>query len=258
MLSTKENAIDEQSPLLSPSSSTSAGCCSEANCCKKIAIEDDDDDPTCQLSKQPWKYKSIALLCAIFLAMGSHFAAHTLGAMKSTIKKEFGITNSQYGVLQSSVSIVNTVLPLAGGLFIDAFGTIPGSILTTVLIAFGNILVAASTSTTNLSMMILGRILYGIGSGTVVIVQETILSQWFQGRSLAAVIALMMTISRLSSFLAQATVVPIATWSGWYGYGFWFSAALCVASLVINLIYIGLLKTVLNLSDKERCRVQQQ
>lgn len=100
-------------------------------------------------------------------------------------------------MLQSSVSIVNTVLPLVGGIFIDAFGTIPGSILTTVLIAFGNILVAASTTHRNLSMMITGRIMYGIGSGTVVIVQETILSQWFQGRSLAAVIALMLTISRL-------------------------------------------------------------
>lgn len=91
-------------------------------------------------------------------------------------------------------------MPLIGGIFIDAFGTIPGSILTTVLIASGNILVAASTSSANLTMMIIGRILYGIGSGTVVIVQETILSQWFQGRSLAAVIALMMTISRLVKY----------------------------------------------------------
>jgi MFS family permease len=46
-------------------------------------------------------------------------------------------------------------------------------------------------------MMVAGRILYGIGSGTVVIVQETILSQWFSGRSLAAVVALMLTVSRL-------------------------------------------------------------
>ncbi|KAI8987544.1 major facilitator superfamily domain-containing protein, partial [Mycotypha africana] len=170
---------------------------------------------------------------------------------------EFGITNSQYGALQSSVSIVNTVLPLIGGIFIDAFGTIPGSILTTVLIACGNILVAASTSSRNLLMMIFGRVLYGIGSGTVVIVQETILSQWFQGRSLAAVIALMLTVSRLSSFLAQATVVPIANWSGWYGYGFWFSALLCVFSLVVNLIYIILLKTVRSLNIKKDCQVQR-
>ncbi|KAI9028279.1 major facilitator superfamily domain-containing protein [Phycomyces nitens] len=164
--------------------------------------------------------------------------------MKGTIKEQFGITNSQYGVLQSSVAIVNTILPVVGGIFVDAFGTIPGSILTTLLITSGNTLVALSTSSSNLTMMITGRILYGIGSGTVVIVQETILSQWFTGRSLAAVVALMLTVSRLASFLAQAIVVPIARWTGWYGYAFWFSAMLCVLSMLVNLGYIVLLRSI--------------
>ncbi|KAI8144199.1 major facilitator superfamily domain-containing protein [Fennellomyces sp. T-0311] len=198
----------------------------------------------CQLVDQPWQCKMIALVCALLLAVGSHFAAHTLGAMKNTVKTEFGITNSQYGVIQSTVSIVNTVLPVIGGLFVDAFGTIPGSVITTVLITSGNILVAISTSYASLPTMIAGRILYGIGSGTVVIVQETILSQWFKGRSLAAVMALMLTVSRLASFLAQATVVPIANWTGWYGYGFWFSALLCIISFLFNLVYIALIRRV--------------
>ncbi|KAI7847090.1 major facilitator superfamily domain-containing protein [Circinella umbellata] len=164
--------------------------------------------------------------------------------MKNTIKQEFGISNSQYGVIQSTVSIVNTVLPVIGGIFVDAFGTVPGSIITTILVTSGNTLVAISTSTSSLPTMIFGRILYGIGSGTVVIVQETILSQWFKGRSLAAVMALLLTVSRLASFMAQATVVPIANWTGWYGYGFWFSAGLCMISFFFNLVYIGLLRTV--------------
>ncbi|KAG0191050.1 hypothetical protein DFQ28_001045 [Apophysomyces sp. BC1034] len=180
----------------------------------------------------------------LFILVGSHFAAHTLGAMKSKLKEEFDITNAQYGVIQSSVAIVNTVLPVLGGIFIDAFGTIAGSILTTILVTSGNVLVAISTSNTSLSTMIVGRILYGIGSGTVVIVQETILSQWFRGRSLAVVVALMLTVSRLASFLAQATVVPIARWTGWYGYAFWFSAGLCIFSLIVNFVYIGLLRNV--------------
>lgn len=94
---------------------------------------------------------------------------------------------------------MNTILPVIGGIFIDAFGTIPGALITTLLITSGNILVAISASNKSLYMMICGRILYGIGSGTVVIVQETILSQWFRGRSLAAVVALMLTVSRLVS-----------------------------------------------------------
>ncbi|KAI7882775.1 MFS general substrate transporter [Lichtheimia hyalospora FSU 10163] len=162
--------------------------------------------------------------------------------MKNIIKEEFGITNSEYGVLQSSVSIVNTILPVLGGVFLDAFGTAKGSIITTVLITIGNVLVSLSTHNRSMSTMIVGRILYGIGSGNVVIVQETILSQWFHGRDLAGVIGLMLTVSRLASFLAQATVIPIAESTGWYGYGFWFSALLCLFSLLINLVYLGLMK----------------
>ncbi|KAI9315686.1 major facilitator superfamily domain-containing protein [Dichotomocladium elegans] len=245
---------NENTPLLrtQPPQKSSARpfCCASSNasgqggsqCCQQQ--ENVNNADFCQLAEQPWQYKMTALVCALLLAVGSHFAAHTLGAMKNTIKQEFGINNSQYGVLQSSVSIVNTVLPVIGGLFLDAFGTIPGSIITTVLITSGNVLVAWSTHGASLPMMITGRILYGIGSGTVVIVQETILSQWFKGRSLAGVMALMLTVSRLASFLAQATVVPIANWTGWYGYGFWFSAILCMISFVFNLIYIALLRAV--------------
>lgn len=85
--------------------------------------------------------------------------------------------------------------------------------------------------------MIVGRVLYGVGSGSVVIVQETILSQWFRGRSLAAVVALMLTVSRLASFLAQATVIPISNWSGWYGYGFWVSCLCGVIKLRLTLFW---------------------
>ncbi|CAG8716198.1 3252_t:CDS:2, partial [Funneliformis caledonium] len=147
--------------------------------------------------ERPWKYKVIALLCVLSLAVGSHYAGHTLGALKSTIKKELDISNSQYGVIQSSVSLVNTVLPILGGVFIDTFGTSVGSILATSLIAIGNILVALSTDLKSFAVMVIGRILYGIGSGTIVIVQVAILSHWFKGKGLAIAVGIQIAISRL-------------------------------------------------------------
>ncbi|KAG2187362.1 hypothetical protein INT44_005048 [Umbelopsis vinacea] len=224
-------------------------------CCRASSskAEIERNESTCDgLSSQPWQNKAVALLCALLLAVGSHFAAHTLGAMKNIIKEEFGISNSQYGVIQSSVSIVNTILPVLGGLFIDAFGTATGSFVTTLLITSGNVLVAYSTHNRSLMTMILGRVLYGIGSGTVVIVQETILSHWFSGRSLAGVVSLMLTTSRLASFAAQASMIPIAEWTGWYGYALWFSAALCFFSMLVNMIYIMLLRHLekKNVTDK--------
>ncbi|KAI9244941.1 major facilitator superfamily domain-containing protein [Sporodiniella umbellata] len=252
--------MNEETPLLKNDRPLcclkGSGCSSKKKQCPSTEslLPTTVEEEYCFLSEQKWEYKTIALLCAIFLAVGSHFAAHTLGAMKNIIKTEFDITNSQYGVVQSSVALVNTVLPVIGGLLIDTFGTIPGALITTLLITSGNILVALSAHSRSFYTMVFGRILYGIGSGTVVIVQETILSQWFRGRSLAAVVALMLTVSRLASFCAQATVVPIANWTGWYGYGLWFSASLCIFSMVVTFVYIFLLREVSNVSIQ--CRKQ--
>ncbi|CAJ0756832.1 21631_t:CDS:10 [Entrophospora sp. SA101] len=188
--------------------------------------------------EKPWKYKMMALLCALSLAAGSHYAAHTLGALKSTIKKELGITNSEYGIIQSSVSLVNTILPFLGGVFIDTFGTSLGSILATSLIAAGNILVALSTHLISFHVMVLGRIMYGIGSGTIVTIQTAILSHWFKGKGLAIAVGVQIAAARLSAFLANLTVIPITRVTGFYGYAFWFASFLCLTSFTINLIYV--------------------
>ncbi|KAK9765449.1 hypothetical protein K7432_006205, partial [Basidiobolus ranarum] len=195
-------------------------------------------DGVTSFEDKPWKYKAIALLCALLLSVGSHYAAHTLGALKNTIKEELGISNSEYGVLQSSVSLVNTVLPILGGVFIDAFGTNTGSILSTTLIALGNVFVAFSASYASFPMMIIGRILYGIGSGTIVIIQETIISHWFHGKGLAITLGLQIATSRLASYLAFVTAVPLNKAVGFYGAAFWLSAVLCIVSLLINILYV--------------------
>ncbi|RIB14947.1 major facilitator superfamily domain-containing protein [Gigaspora rosea] len=208
---------------------------------------------------RPWKYKVFALVCALTLSVGSHYAAHTLGALKSIIKEELGISNSQYGIIQSSVSLVNTILPILGGVFIDTFGTSIGSILATSLIATGNILVALSTNLRSFPVMVSGRILYGIGSGTILTVQTTILSHWFKGKGLAIAVGMQIAMSRLSSFLANLTVVPIKNATGFYGWAFWFAAFLCVVSFVINIFYISIMKIINeNLSEQEIQKLKQK
>ncbi|KAJ2476805.1 hypothetical protein EV174_004810, partial [Coemansia sp. RSA 2320] len=166
-------------------------------------------------------YQVLALVCTLLISVGSHYSAHTLGALKSTIKKELDITNTQYGALQSTVSAVNTVLPILGGLFIDAFGTTSGSLLATSLIMFGNLIISLSTHSRSFSTMVCGRILYGLGSGTITIAQETILGSWFKGKGLAITIAIHITTSRIASFLSMGTAIPVANYFGFYGAAFW-------------------------------------
>ncbi|KAL1914555.1 uncharacterized protein VTP21DRAFT_8180 [Calcarisporiella thermophila] len=186
----------------------------------------------------PLHYRALALLCALFLAIGSHFAAHTLGALKVDLKENLGISNSEFGVLQSCVSMVNSFIPIVGGVLLDRFGTSSGSLTTTSLIATGSLITALATNLRSFQLMIVGRIMYGLGSGTIVIVQEIILCQWFSGKSLSFVFGIMISISRLASFLANLTVVPIKNYTGRYEYSFWFSAAICVICFLLNAAYI--------------------
>ncbi|RGB31982.1 major facilitator superfamily domain-containing protein [Rhizophagus diaphanus] len=209
--------------------------------------------------ERPLRYKLIALLCVLSLAVGSHYAAHALDALKSIVKTELGISNSRYGIIQSAVSLVNTILPILGGIFIDIFGTWVGSILATSLIAIGNIFVALSANLRSFAMMVIGRTLYGIGSGTIVIVQTAILSHWFKGKGLAIAVGTQIAVSRLASFLSNLTVVPIWESTGFYGWSLWFSALLCVISLIINIIYIFLMKILHDeLSRHEMKKIKQK
>jgi MFS family permease len=174
--------------------------------------------------------------------VGGHYAAHTLGTLKVKVKEGLGITNAEYGVLQSSVAIAKTFLPALGGILVDKFGTGLGSTLATSLIALGNILVAISTNLRSFKLMILGRVMYGLGSGSITIVQGTILSHWFRGRGLAITLGMEIAVSRLASFLSMATAMPIAEYTGFYGWAFWFAAFLCLCSTIVNVVYIMLLR----------------
>ncbi|KAJ2881510.1 hypothetical protein H4R27_004038 [Coemansia aciculifera] len=189
-------------------------------------------------------YQVLALACALLISVGSHYSAHTLGALKSTIKKELDITNTQYGALQSTVSAVNTVLPILGGLFIDAFGTTSGSLVATFLIMMGNLIISISTHSRSFSTMVGGRILYGLGSGAITVVQETILGSWFKGKGLAITIAIQITTSRIASFLSMGTAIPVANHFGFYGAAFWANFLVCALSFGINLVYMVTMRRI--------------
>ncbi|KAJ2003284.1 hypothetical protein H4R26_003157 [Coemansia thaxteri] len=158
--------------------------------------------------------------------------------------QELDITNTQYGALQSTVSAVNTVLPILGGLFIDAFGTTSGSLLATSLIMFGNLIISLSTHSRSFSTMVCGRILYGLGSGTITIAQETILGSWFKGKGLAITIAIHITTSRIASFLSMGTAIPVANYFGFYGAAFWANFVVCALSFGINIVYMVAMRRI--------------
>ncbi|KAL1917026.1 uncharacterized protein VTP21DRAFT_5224 [Calcarisporiella thermophila] len=190
-------------------------------------------------SIDPVKFAKLgAFICAFLFTFGSHYAGHTLAPLKADLKASLNITNAQYGVLQSSVSLVNSFIPLFGGIFVDSFGTGTGSLVSSFLIVVGQSIVSVGVQKGTYGVVIAGRVLFGVGSGTVVIAQESILGKWFRGKGLTLALASLFSISRLASFLANVVAVPIKNATGFYGNAFWVATGVCIFCFFVNIVFV--------------------
>ncbi|KAI9251198.1 major facilitator superfamily domain-containing protein [Sporodiniella umbellata] len=189
------------------------------------------------LANAPWKYKLIALVTALCFPIGSHFSQSALSAMKAQIKTNLHINNTQYGVISSSVSIINTIFPILGGIFVDVFGSVWGTLAVNFVVIVGSLLTAIAAKYQSFGLMVAGRVIFGIGSGLIVTMQESILSKWFRTQNLAIAIGLQLSISRLATFLGTLVANPIAKKTGDWVWAFWLSFIICGFSILMNIIY---------------------
>lgn len=70
----------------------------------------------------PMKWKLTSILMVSMIGFGAHWSSGITGAMKSTIKKELGINNTQYAVLTASENFMVTALMLVSGVVTDRIG----------------------------------------------------------------------------------------------------------------------------------------
>ncbi|KAI8374536.1 major facilitator superfamily domain-containing protein [Radiomyces spectabilis] len=194
------------------------------------------------LANAPWQYKLIALVTALMFPIGSHFSGSALSAMKKSIKDHLNIDNTSYGVLSAGVSIINTIFPIAGGMFIDMFGSVWGTLVVNFMIILGSLLTALAAKFESYPLMIVARVVFGIGSGLIVTIQESLLSKWFRTQHLSFAIGLQLSISRLSTFLGTLAANPVANATGDWVWAFWLSFILCAFSIAMNLIYALVVK----------------
>ncbi|KAJ1970613.1 hypothetical protein H4R35_005764 [Dimargaris xerosporica] len=183
-----------------------------------------------------------AFVCSCLTGFGGHFAANVLGPIKDQVKGNLGISNSHFGLLQASLSIVPTVMPFLGGLFIDSFGTGTSSLIAISCIVVGQALVAYGAFAGLFAWMVLGFLLFGVGEGWMVVISETILVHFFHGRGLALMLGLQFAVGKSSSFLATGTAYHITEWTGFYGNVFLVATALCSLSWAANLGYLLLVR----------------
>lgn len=127
-------------------------------------VEAVDETNFHHLSEQiPWKYKCIAFACIVALPIGQTWTQSSLSPLKSTLRRELHVTNTQFGVISSADAFVNTVFPIVGGMLLDWWGPNIITLCCTSIIVVGSVIAALATNLGLWRMMVGGHVLMGFG-----------------------------------------------------------------------------------------------
>ncbi|KAI0223238.1 hypothetical protein L0F63_005173 [Massospora cicadina] len=172
------------------------------------------------------------------------FPSHTLAPIKDIVKKELDITNTEFGLLQSSELLFQTLTPFIGGAVADVVGPGRSSLLATGAILSGELLLVFASTALPIKHQFLvlniGQLLFGLGAGWIVTVLELILVRAFPQHTLALAMGTLFAMAKLSGFLATGVAVHIVEWLGFYGGVFWVGLGFALTSLLASAVYAGL------------------
>ncbi len=152
----------------------------------------------------------VGVLCAIHTM--SQFLRTSIGVIAPDIALEVGLTASGIGLLSSSFffSFAATQVPL--GVAIDRFGPRLVLLVSTGIAVAGTIVFATAKSP---EIMVLGRVITGIGCASFFIAPLTIYSRWFPPERFSTVVGIQLGLSALGMLGATAPLAYATAAFGW-------------------------------------------
>lgn len=130
---------------------------------------------------------------------GNYYFFDQTSATEQPILDTTGMSEKTFGILSSVYSWPNVILPLLGGMFIDRMGVRIAALFFTVLVLIGSILFTLGLSMESTNVLILARVIFGMGGESQNVANLTFISKWFVGKELAFAMAITVAVSRLGS-----------------------------------------------------------
>jgi len=168
------------------------------------------------------------------LVLGSYFAYDSIGALAPTLIEALHLDRSTIGNLYTAYSVAAILIVFFGGMLYDKLGPRRASMLFCSLVFLGATIVALAHSTWQLFA---GRLIFGAGSESLIVVQSAIISRWFKGKEMALAFGIALTISRVGTLFSFNTEELIAQYFGSYRTALWAAAGFCLFSVLCNLVY---------------------
>ncbi|KAH6891479.1 major facilitator superfamily domain-containing protein [Thelonectria olida] len=186
----------------------------------------------------PLSMKILSVVVVSMIGFGGHWSSGVTGALKSTLKKQLHITNTQYAVLESSENFIKTALILLSGILTDRYGGATTMLWGNAVFSAGAILIAAATTVRNYKFMIFGVVVQALGDVATQVAQYKIFSSWFPPSSgFASTLAFELGIGKIGSFVGKSTANVISKNLGDFSWAYWMSVFMNVFTNVATLFF---------------------
>lgn len=146
------------------------------------------------------------------------------------------INAMRYGLLNSAVSWVNLVAPFFVGPFIDRRATRIVAIWSLLVALFGQLLFASGVHTHIFGLALVGRFVFGMGEGAVMIAQAAACAQWFRGGELTFAIAITEMFHNMSNWSGKVIVSTGDELGGWW-ITLWIGVLMCILGLLAGCMF---------------------
>jgi len=151
---------------------------------------------------RPGAWRALALLSLVLF--GNYYVYDSIGPVADLLQRELGFSDRQIGTLNAIYSLPNVVLTLVGGWLIDRFGAGRIILWFTGICLLGALLTAVGSP---FPVMAAGRLLFGVGSETMINATIVATAYWFADRQLAFAMAVTISLARLGSWSADLSTI---------------------------------------------------
>jgi MFS family permease len=178
------------------------------------------------------------------LTFGTYWFQDFFSGIKPLMESQMGITSSEFGDIIQWTTWANVFgMIIIGGIILDKWGIrisglIFGSVATigAALTALGAAGVLSTDHGTQLWIMMIGRLLFGVGLEIVCVIVTRTIVKWFKGYEIALAMAINMGFGRLGSTLGTALSPDIA--SNYVPAAVNFAATLIGIGLIMFIVYL--------------------
>jgi len=189
----------------------------------------------------PMRWLMLVLISMLIFA--TYWFQDFFGGLKGLMETEMGFTSEEFGRLIGLTTIANLFgMIIIGGIVLDKWGVRLAGILFGALAAVGASITALAAHgffgeehSTQLTMMIIGRVLFGSGLEVTCVVATRTVVKWFKGHELALAMAINMGFGRLGSAMGLALSIDIGGNS--VPPAVVFAATLIGIALIVFLVY---------------------